>query len=152
MVLAEQFPGLDNKWVILITVSCGTGIFLMLSTIRTLFRWSIRTILIISYAIALLLCVFSPLQFLPLSFDTIGVTTGAVSVPFIMSFGLGICAVRSGKNNQEDGFGLIALASIGPVIAVLIMSLFIPEGGEIIQETVELSSSASHLFSTFIEK
>lgn len=151
MVLAEQFPGFDSKWVILITVSCGTGIFLVLSTVRTLFRWSIRTILMISYGIALLLCVFSPLQFLPLSFDTIGVTTGAVSVPFIMSFGLGICAVRSGKNNQEDGFGLIALASIGPVIAVLIMSLFVPNGGGVIQETaVELSTTSTHLFSTLL--
>ncbi len=140
MVLSEQVQslGLSNKWVILITVSSGTGIFLILSTIRTLFRWSLKTILIISYSIALILSLFAPINFLPLSFDTIGVTTGAVSVPFIMSFGLGISAVRSGKNNQNDGFGLIALASIGPVIAILLVSLFLKGDGVVDSNSPEL--------------
>lgn len=101
--------------------------------------------LIISYAVALILCIFSPLNFLPLAFDAIGVTTGAVSVPFIMAFGLGICAVRSGKNNQEDGFGLVALASIGPVIAILLLSLFIK--GDAVADTtaVEMISTGTQL-------
>lgn len=145
MVLAEQVPGIDSKWIILITVSAGTGIFLLLSTIRTLFRWKINTILAISYALALILSVFAPINFLPLSFDTIGVTTGAVSVPFIMSFGLGICAVRSGKNNQDDGFGLIALASIGPVLAILIVSLFIKGGGSIANDTAQMVTTAGQM-------
>lgn len=143
MVLAEQVPGISSKWVILITVSLGTGIFLLLSTLRTIFRLSIKTILISSYMVALFLCIFAPSNFLPLSFDAIGVTTGAVSVPFIMAFGLGICAVRSGKNNQEDGFGLIALASIGPVIAILLVSLFIRTDGTITTEAVETIKTAS---------
>ncbi|MBE5736734.1 MAG: DUF1538 domain-containing protein [Clostridiales bacterium] len=144
MVLAEQVPGL-NKWIVLITVSLGTGIFLLLSTLRTIFRWSIKTILILSYMIALTLCIFAPSEFLPLSFDAIGVTTGAVSVPFIMAFGLGICAVRSGKNNQEDGFGLIALASIGPVIALLIVSLFLKSnaGSSVDQEVINVITNGS---------
>lgn len=136
MVLAEQVPGISSKWIVLITVSLGTGIFLLLSTIRTIFRLSIKKILIFSYGIALLLCIFAPDSFLPLSFDASGVTTGAMSVPFIMSFGLGICAVRSGKNNQEDGFGLIALASIGPVIAMLLVSLFIKSDSTIVSENI----------------
>lgn len=143
MVLAEQVPGISSKWIVLITVSLGTGIFLLLATIRIIFRMSIRTILIISYAVALVLCLFAPNNFLPLSYDSIGVTTGAVSVPFIMSFGLGICAVRSGKNNQEDGFGLVALASIGPVIAMLIVSMFIKTNDSITSEVVSTISSAS---------
>lgn len=143
MVLAEQVPGISSKWIILITVSLGTGIFLLLSTLRTIFRWSLKTILIISYMVALILSIFAPSSFLPLAFDSIGVTTGAVSVPFIMAFGLGICAVRSGKNNQEDGFGLIALASIGPVIAILIVSLFLPGGGTTNTESVSAITSAS---------
>lgn len=143
MVLAEQVPGLSSKWVLIITVSLGTGIFLLLATIRIIFRWSIRTILIISYGIALVLCVFAPNNFLPLAYDAIGVTTGAVSVPFIMAFGLGICAVRSGKNNQDDGFGLVALASIGPVIAVLIMSLFIRTDSAIVTESMSAISSST---------
>ncbi len=129
MVLAEQVPGISSKWVVLITVSLGTGIFLLLSTLRTIFRISLKKILIITYSITLLLCIVAPSSFMPLSYDSIGVTTGAMSVPFIMSFGLGICAVRSGKNNQEDGFGLIALASAGPVIAMQIISLFVDSSG-----------------------
>ena len=150
MVLAEQVPGISSKWIILITVSLGTGIFLLLSTIRTLFRMSIKKILVISYLLALFLCIFAPENFLPLSFDSIGVTTGAVSVPFIMSFGLGICAVRSGKNNQEDGFGLIALASIGPVLAILIVSLFIKGSGYVESEVIDTISSGVELGNSLI--
>lgn len=145
MVLAEQVPGISSPWIILITVSCGTGVFLILSTVRTIFRLSIRTILMVSYSLALILCIFAPVNFLPLAFDSIGVTTGAVSVPFIMAFGLGICAVRSGKNNQDDGFGLIALASIGPVIAILLVSLFIKGGSTTATTEIQLSSTITEL-------
>jgi len=145
MVLAEQVPGISSEWIVLITVSIGTGLFLLLSTIRTLFRWNIKTILILSYTAALILGFFSPLNFLPLAYDSVGVTTGAVSVPFIMAFGLGICAVRSGKNNQDDGFGLIALASIGPVLAILIVSLFIKSDSSIVADTISISSSAADM-------
>lgn len=144
MVLAEQVTGISSKWIIIITVSLGTGLFLLLSTIRTIFRLSLKTILIISYVLTLLLALFAPNSFLPLAYDSIGVTTGAVSVPFIMAFGLGICAVRSGKNNQEDGFGLIALASIGPVLAILIVSLFVKSGGaSCTADVVETITTAS---------
>lgn len=149
MVLAEQVPGISSKWVILITVSAGTGIFLLLSTIRTIFRLSIKVMLAISYGIALILCIFAPVNFLPLAFDTMGVTTGSVSVPFIMAFGLGICAVRGGKNNQEDGFGLIALASIGPVIAILIVSMFISGNATTDTTIVSLASTSGELFASF---
>ena len=151
MVLAEQVPGISSHWIILITVSLGTGIFLLLSTLRTIFRWRIKTILIVSYIISLVLCFFAPEGFRPLSFDAIGVTTGAMSVPFIMSFGLGICAVRSGKNNQEDGFGLIALASIGPVIAILLVSLFIKTDSTIATEVVSSINSAGEWGSVVID-
>ena len=149
MVLAEQVPGISSKWVLLITVSAGTGIFLLLSTIRTIFRINMKVILIVSYLIILILSMFSGELFLPLAYDTFGVTTGTISVPFIMAFGLGICAVRSGKNNQEDGFGLIALASIGPVIAVLILGLFVKMNGVITSETVEMIGTAKEMGSSF---
>ena len=150
MVLAEQVPGISSKWIIIITVSLGTGIFLLFSTIRTIFRWNIKTMLVIAYGLALVLSIFAPIRFVPLSYDAMGVTTGAVSVPFIMAFGLGICAVRSGKNNQEDGFGLVALASIGPVIAVLLVSLFIKSNGSVASETAEVVTSAGALGSSLI--
>ena len=149
MVLAEQVPGISSHWIILITVSAGTGLFLLLSTIRTIFRLNIKTVLVISYALALILSLFAPIEFLPLAYDSIGVTTGAVSVPFIMSFGLGICAVRSGKNNQEDGFGLIALASIGPVLAILIVSLFISAGGNVSTDVISTATTSYEMATSF---
>jgi hypothetical protein len=150
MVLAEQVPGISSKWIVLITVSAGTGVFLVLSTIRTIFNFSIKTILMVSYLVALGLSFFSPNDFLPLAFDSIGVTTGAVSVPFIMSFGLGIAAIKSSKNNSDDGFGLIALASIGPVIAILIVSLFIKSDSSYLADVVNSVSTGSEMGGTFI--
>ncbi len=151
MVLAEQVPGISSKWVIIITVSLGTGIFLLLSTIRTIFRLNIKVMLCIAYATALILSLFAPIRFVPLSYDAMGVNTGSVSVPFIMAFGLGICAVRSGKNNQEDGFGLVALASIGPIMAVLLVSLFIKSSGTITSETVQMVGSVGEMGTSLLQ-
>ncbi len=149
MVLAEQVPGISSKWVILLTVSAGTGIFLALSTIRTLFKWNIKVILIICYVGLLILAILCNANYIPLAFDCEGITTGPVSVPFIMSFGLGVCAVRSGKSNQEDGFGLIALASVGPALAIFLVSMFIRSSAETTSEVVSAVATASEMGSTF---
>ncbi len=122
-VLASQIPGLD-KWVVIITVSLGTGIFLLLAILKIIFRIKMKTILAIAYGVAFILMFFVPSQFIPIAFDASGVTTGPISVPFIMAFGLGITAVRS-KESADDSFGLLAICSIGPIIAILIMSLFL---------------------------
>ena len=143
MVLAEQVPGISSKWIILLTVSAGTGLFLVLSTLRTLFRWNIKTILIICYIGLIVLAILCHANYVPLAFDCEGITTGPVSVPFIMSFGLGVCAVRSGKNNQDDGFGLIALASVGPALAIFIVSLFLKGGETATSEIVHTVTTAS---------
>ena len=131
-ILAASFPGL-NKWILIISVSVGVGIFLLLSSIKTLFKIPLNIILTCCYALIAVLCFFVDPAFLPISFDSSGATTGAISVPFIMAFGLGICSVRSGKNNQEDGFGQIALASVGPILAVMIVSLFIKSPADAVQ-------------------
>lgn len=145
MVLAEQVPGISSKWIILLTVSAGTGIFLALSTLRTLFRWNIKAILISCYVGLLILAILCHANYVPLAFDCEGITTGPVSVPFIMSFGLGVCAVRSGKNNQDDGFGLIALASVGPALAVFIVSLFLNSNASTVSEAVNTVTTASEM-------
>ena len=151
MVMAEQVTGISSKWIILITVSAGTGIYLLLSTIKTIFRLSLKKILIVTYLLACFLAVFVPANFPPMSFDSIGVTTGAVSVPFIMSFGLGISAVRN-SNDNDDGFGLIAMASIGPVIAMLILGFFVKiEGTGAASETVKLIANSSEMGSIILQ-
>lgn len=101
MVLASQVPSI-NKWIFLITVSVGVGIFLILSVIRILLKIKIKYILAVCYGLIAVLMFFVPSNFLPICFDASGVTTGPISVPFIMAFGLGIVAVRSGESNEND--------------------------------------------------
>lgn len=148
MVLAtqvQQFSTLQSVWIFIATVSLGVGIFLMLAILKLVFRWKLSVILAISYSIIIVLAFFVPQQFMPIAFDSGSVTTGPISVPFLMTFGLGLSAVRSG-NNEDDSFGLIALSSAGPIMAVMILSMFLGSGsGEVITETVAHSSVLAEL-------
>lgn len=111
-----------RKWLLMGVVGVGVGIFLLLAILRIIFRLPLKVVLIVGYAIVFGLCAFVPKGFLAVSFDAGGVTTGPMTVPFIMSFGVGIASVR-GKNSSNDAFGLIALSSIGPIIAVEILGI-----------------------------
>jgi len=119
-VLSEQ---LKSK-AILYTVAVGVGIFLVISLLRTFFRIKLRYILLISYALIFILAIFVPPQFLGIAFDSGGVTTGPITVPFLVSFGIGLAAVRESGKDRDDSFGLIALCSTGPVLAIVIIGLF----------------------------
>jgi len=144
-VLAGQVPGLSSKWVIILTVSIGTGIFLAIALIRIMFKIDLRIMLGVCYGVILILCFFVSPNFLPLSFDSSGVTTGPISVPFIMAFGAGISAIRSGKDAQNDSFGLIAMVSVGPIIAVMIMSFFVKTTGTAGTEAAEIVTKFSQI-------
>ncbi len=122
-VLATQVPSIPNMTLIL-SVAIGVGSFLVLALLRILFQVNLVILLIIFYAIVFLLAYFSPTRFLAVAFDSGGVTTGPITVPFIMALGLGVASVRGDKNSQEDSFGLISLCSVGPILAVLILGLF----------------------------
>ncbi len=122
-VLAEQVPAVPNLTLIL-TVAIGVGIFLAVAIMRILLRISLSKILIVLYAVLLLASFFVPKNFLAVGFDSGGVTTGPMTVPFIMALGVGLASVRSDKNATSDSFGLVALSSIGPIISVLILGLF----------------------------
>ena len=127
-LLASQVPGINN-YVFIITVGVGVGFFLFLAALRILLNIRIKYVLAVAYSIIFILMFFVPKTFLPIAFDASGVTTGALSVPFIMAFGLGISAVRSGEHNQDDGFGLLAMCSIGPIFAVMLMSAILGNMG-----------------------
>lgn len=114
-----------GKWELILPVAIGLGIFVSLSMARIIFGFSIKWPLIISYGLVLILA-FSPWMpdiFVPISFDAGGVTTGPLAVPFIIAFGVGIASVLRRNNESVEGFGLVALASIGPIFAVLIMGM-----------------------------
>lgn len=127
-VLAEQVPSIPNLTLILF-VSCGVGLFLAIAMIRMLFSIPLTIFLLIFYVIVFILTLFAPRDFLSVAFDSGGVTTGPMTVPFIMALGVGFAAVRSDKHAENDSFGLVSLCSIGPIIAVLLLGLiYRPEG------------------------
>ena len=111
-VLASQVPSIPNN-VLIITVAIGVGIFLSLAIIRIRYKISLSFLLIICYGILILVSLFVPKEFLAVAFDSGGVTTGPMTVPFIMAVGVGIASMRSDSNAADDSFGLVALSSIG---------------------------------------
>jgi hypothetical protein len=127
-VLAEQIPSIPNN-VIVWTVALGVGIFLAVAVIRIVTGFSLSTLLIVLYGILLVLSFFVPKNFLSVAFDSGGVTTGPITVPFIMALGVGLSSVRSDKNASSDSFGLVSLASVGPILAVVVLGFFFETSG-----------------------
>ena len=126
-VLADQASYIPSTTLIL-TVSIGVGIFLVLAMLRVVFRLSLSKLFLISYALVFIVTAFIPPEFIPLSFDSGGVTTGPITVPFIMALGIGIASVNGGEDAKNDSFGLIGLCSVGPILSVLVLSLFFANG------------------------
>jgi len=122
-VLSNQVPAIPNA-VIIWTVGIGVGIFLAVAVMRIIFKISLSGILMALYSFLIVLSFFVPRDFIAVAFDSGGVTTGPVTVPFIMAFGVGISLVRGDKNASSDSFGLVALSSVGPILAVLVLGLF----------------------------
>lgn len=121
-VLAEQVPNVPNV-VIIGAVALGVGFFLVVAQLRILFRIRLSFLLIGCYILVFGLSAFVPDTFLAVAFDSGGVTTGPMTVPFIMALGVGIAAIRSDSNAESDSFGLVALCSVGPILAVLILGI-----------------------------
>lgn len=122
-VLTKQVPAVPDE-VLVGAVALGAGAFLLLALLRIVFQINLAHLFIISYALVFLVAgIFSP-DFLAVAFDSGGVTTGPITVPFILALGMGVSTVLSGKNSEEDSFGLCALCSIGPILAVLFMGIF----------------------------
>lgn len=121
-VLARQVPAVPD-FTLIMTVALGVGFFLVISQLRILFKIPISYILILFYLIIFILAFIAPWDFVPVSFDSGGVTTGPVTVPFIIALGIGMASVRSDKNSENDSFGLTAICSMGPILAVLILSI-----------------------------
>ncbi|MGN0968181.1 MAG: DUF1538 domain-containing protein, partial [Oscillospiraceae bacterium] len=119
-VLAKQVPAVPDM-VIILTVAAGVGIFLMLSVLRTRMGWPLSRTLIILYVLVFILSIFVPNEFLAVAFDSGGVTTGPITVPFIIALGTGLAGI-TGKD--DDNFGTVALCSVGPILAVMLLGLF----------------------------
>jgi len=127
-VLAKQVSAVMNGTVLIYAVGAGVGAFLLISVLRIVFQKSLSHILMLFYmllfALALMLAVNDKLDMLPMAFDSGGVTTGPITVPFIMALGVGISSVLGNRHSQENSFGLVALCSVGPILAVLVLGIF----------------------------
>ena len=137
-VLAAQVPAFPNS-VLIFSVAAGVGLFLVLGLLRIVLRKRLNQMLLVLYAIVFLLAIFADNDFLPVAFDSGGVTTGPITVPFILALGVGVAAVRGGQSAEEDSFGLVALCSIGPILAVLVLAMFFdPASSQYAAETPAL--------------
>lgn len=122
-VLANQVASIPNQALIW-TVAVGVGIFLVVAVLRILFHINLSKLLFVFYILLFVLSFFSPDSFTAVAFDSGGVTTGPMTVPFIMALGVGFSAARSDRDGASDSFGLVALCSIGPIMMVLLLGIF----------------------------
>ncbi len=116
----------EQKKTFILAVAAGLGIFLVIAVMRIIFNVKFKYILVVGYGVILALSIAAYIidpTFLAIAYDTGGVTTGAMSVPFVMSIGAGIAAITSQNSDDDNSFGLMAVCSIGPIISILIMGL-----------------------------
>lgn len=122
-VLSNQVPSVPNN-ILIWTVAIGVGIFLTLAVLRIILKIELSLLLTVLYAVLLVLSFFVPRGFLAVAFDSGGVTTGPMTVPFIMAMGMGLSSARGDKDASSDSFGLVAISSIGPILAVMLLGCF----------------------------
>lgn len=122
-VLANQVASIPNQ-ILIWTVAVGVGIFLVVAVLRILFHVGLSNLLLLLYVLLFLLAFFAPFEFTAVAFDAGGVTTGPMTVPFIMALGVGLSSDRGDKEGADDSFGLVALCSIGPITMVLLLGIF----------------------------
>ena len=140
-VLAGQVAAVPNM-VLILSVAVGVGVFLVAALLRILFGIPLAPLLLVFYAIVFALAMFVPKSFLAVAFDSGGVTTGPMTVPFIMALGVGISSIRNDKHAGNDSFGLVSLCSIGPILAVLILGMvYSTEGNFTTTAITEVSDS-----------
>ncbi|MDR2649849.1 MAG: DUF1538 domain-containing protein [Clostridiales bacterium] len=135
-VLAQLAPGIPNI-ILVLTVACGVGIFLLLAIFRILYQINLSILLAVCYVVVMAVSIFTPRNFIAVAFDSGGVTTGPITVPFIMAMGLGLASIRSDRESMEDSFGLVALCSVGPILTVMILGIcFRPAGTNYAQPVI----------------
>ena len=148
-VLANQVPQVPNM-VIICAVAAGVGIFLVLAILRMLLGIALPPVLTFFYVICFILAFFTPREFLSVAFDSGGVTTGPMTVPFIMALGVGIASIRSDRHAADDSFGLIAMCLVGPILAVLLLGIFYnPTGAGYEPSSVPAPNDSAELWAMF---
>ncbi|MDR1496507.1 MAG: DUF1538 domain-containing protein [Clostridiales Family XIII bacterium] len=150
-ILARQVPGVPPM-TLTIFVAVGLGAFLVIAMLRIMFRWNMSYLLSGLYVGVLVLGIFVPEEYLAVSFDAGGVTTGPFAIPFILALGVGVAAVRGGKSTMYDSFGLAALCSIGPIYAVMLLGFNFPAKQSTLgADEIESITNVGQLVGEFLE-
>lgn len=148
VVLANQVASIPNTQLI-IGISAGVGIFLVLAALRTLFRWALGKLLIVLYIITFVLALFTA-DYIAVAFDASAITTGPITVPFLLAVGAGFSSILVGKDADEDSFGICAICSVGPILAVLIIGIFFnADDTSYVAQVADSASSAGELLTIF---
>lgn len=148
-VLAGQVPSIPNR-ILIFSVAGGVGLFLVIALLRMLFRIPLPPLLVFFYILVFVQTYFVPDDFLSVAFDSGGVTTGPMTVPFIMALGVGVAAIRNDRHAADDSFGLVALCSIGPIVSVLILGMiYHPAGSSYIPPTIPSVEDSVALWALF---
>ena len=112
-----------QRTTLIISISLGVGFFVAASMLRIIYGIPLKHMLFVGYLIVVLLAFFTPVEYLAISFDSGGVTTGPVTVPVILALGIGISSVLRGKSELSESYGLIGLASLGPILSLMILGI-----------------------------
>lgn len=135
-VLGDQFDSTIPKMTLILYISVGVAIFLAIAILRIVFQVRLNILLTVAFTALFVIAMFIPGEFVPVAFDSGGVTTGPMAVPFIISLGLGVVSTSSKDNKSEDSFGMVGISSIGPILAVFILGLiYTPDYSEVVEES-----------------
>ncbi len=151
-VLANQVSSVMNGKLLIYAVGFGVGSFLVIAILRIVFKRRLSKVLMLFYmllfSLALLLSISENIDLLPMAFDSGGVTTGPITVPFIMALGVGISSVLGDRHSQENSFGLVSLCSIGPILAVLVLGIFAKNN---LSYTVSYGAASEDVLGAYLE-
>lgn len=151
LVLSKQTPNISPV-VLIGSVGIGVGLFFLIACIRLLKRWSYNLILILTCILMFVIAIFVPKEFIGVAFDSGGVTTGALSVPFIISLARGLTSFRVDKERKNDTFGLMAFCSLGPIVVLLLLGLIYKSSTTYEQFEIMTNSSISEVILNFIRE
>ncbi len=149
-VLATQIESIDSMLLIW-SVALGVGLLLVVAMLRIIFKIKLKYLLLVLYAIVFAVAIFVPDSFIAMAFDSGGVTTGPMTVPFIMALGVGVTSIRS-DDEGSDSFGLVALCSVGPILAVMLLGILNNvESVDVGGYGMEISNSSRDIFTLFLK-
>ncbi len=126
-ILAQQAEAVSgghiSQAMLVLSIGIGVSISVALAMLRVFLGFSLRAVYLVGYLLVMVLATLAPAEYLSISFDAGGVTTGPVTVPFILALGVGVASVLGGRSTSSDGFGYVGLASVGPIVAVLLLAI-----------------------------